>query len=460
MDHQFLIEYFEFARSIEKGNRIISIITSDYNPNNIRELVRKHEEYNQAVDDIVDYIQTIPGLSTQQSKQLAQRIKKTETKKAAVNKSCVSLSNLLSHYAAIANASKISFVIVFQNGEYWNVSFTSSLRSDRMDTHSNRFLLSQGSERNILVVCGYPYQDESSISCINEIKLNPAKYGSYIQVVSVEELLDDLMYNIFKYKIDKSGNLYLVKPKDQLSIVNGERGTQIEHIYAKALANPINFELYKNQTDPRKREMTAGSFLPNQYATIIDRLLRDLNVDIPKVKSISCIPIGGKKYKSDVWVSIELSDGTIHDRGISIKSSSSESVSVNEKHATEFISDLGITDATVQNAIQQFETVKALKNLDKNYVSALFNYFSNDSIKRQLLTWSVIGGKNEPYKADYVLLHSYIFNDNQALGNAIKIYSCQEYIDEIMACDYEGTFGTHLSWTYKGNIQLKAPFIF
>lgn len=29
-----------------------------------------------------------------------------------------------------------------------------------------------------------------------------------------------------------------------------------------------------------------------------------------------------------------------------------------------------------------------------------------------------------------------------------------------MQSEKEGTFGTHLTWTYKGNIQLKAPFLF
>ena len=231
-------------------------------------------------------------------------------------------------------------------------------------------------------------------------------------------------------------------------------------MYAAVLDNDKNFELYLNNVDEADREQTNDSFLPNQYSIIIDRLLIDYDINPSQITNISAIPVGAYGEKADVSVTISLNNGTDLTIGISVKSSSVDTVAVHEKHASDFITALSITDPTLQNAFQQFEAKRALSKLDKPLYSALSVYFADDDHKRNLLTWAIAGESTDSLKADYVLLHSYNYNAKEALGHGIRIMSAQDYIDELMASDIDGTFGTHLTWTYKGNIQLKAPFLF
>lgn len=459
MENPFFSQYFNFARSITKGNFITAIINTDYNERNINQLISKQNDFRNSVQELLVYAQKSPDISSERTIDLTKLIKEINRKANSLDNNSISANEILYHYYSIAKATNISFVVVFKSGESWNVNFTSSLRSDRMDTHSNRFMQAN-STKNYLVVCSYPYQDDSSLKCINTIKQNPTFYGSNINVVCLEEFMDELIYNIFRYKYDTSGNLVLAKPKDELSIVNGERGVKIEHMYVDVLKNTKNLELYSARITEKEREQTVDSFLPNHYTLIINRLFSDLRITPAQVSSISAIPTGAKGEKADVSVTVNLIDGHSFTRGISIKSSSSDNVAVHEKHAKDFITVLGITDPTLKEAFTQFEVKRALSKLDKNLYTALSDYYADNTHKLELLTWAIAGESTNPLKADYVLLHSYNYNSKEALGHAIKIFSSQEYIDKLMASDLDGSFCTHLTWTYKGNIQLKAPFLF
>lgn len=459
MENPFFSKYFEFAKSINKGNLITAIINTDYNERNINLLINKQNEFRNSVQNLLAYAQSLSGISSTQTKDLTKLVNDINRKAKYLDNNSISHDEILYHYYSIANTTNISFVVVFKSGESWNINFTSSLRSDRMDTHSNRFMQANAT-KNYLVVCSYPYQDDSSLKCINTIKQNSTAYGCNINVVCLEEFMDELMYNIFRYKTDATGSLTLAKPKDELSIVNGERGVQIEHMYAAVLSNPKNFELHANGIGETEREQTADSFLPNHYSIIVNRLFADLGINPTQVSCVNAIPTGSTGEKADVSITITLNNGNTYTKGISIKSSSSDNVSVHEKHASDFITVLGITDSTLQNAFTQFEAKRALSKLDRPLYSALSDYYADDAHKIELLTWAIAGESTNPLKADYVLLHSYNYNSKEALGHGIKIFSSQEYIDELMASDLDGSFGTHLTWTYKGNIQLKAPFLF
>ncbi len=460
MENSFLVEYFDFVRSIKKGNEIIAVINSDYNERNINLLIDRQNSYVDSVNKLVRLVENLSGITKQQSKELEKQILEIKKKADVLEKRSLSTNELLYHYYVMAQTRNISFIVVFKDEEYWNVNFTSSLRSDRMDTHSNRFIQTNAT-KNFLVVCSYPYQDASSKKCINDIKKNSSYYGSSINVVCLEEFMDELMYCIFKYKTDSSGNLVAPKLKDELSIVNGERGVQIEHMYAKILSNAKNLELYVNNVSAAEREQTSGSFFPNHFSIIVDRIIKDKRIDISHVSKIDAIPTGASGEKADVKVTITLDDGDDSNRvGISIKSSSSENVTVHEKHASDFISVLGIEDQTLKDAFIQFEKKRALSKLDRQLYSALSDYYSDQTHVKELVTWAIAGESTNPLKADYILLHSYNYNSREALGHAIKIYSCNDYINELMTSETDGSFGTHLTWTYKGNIQLKAPFMF
>ena len=460
MENPFFSEYFKFAKNIKKANYITAVINTDYNENNISLLIDKQSAYKQSVEELLTYASTLSSISNEERRQMAKLISKVNNKATSIDRTRISSLEIYNHYFSLLNATDISFIVVFKSGDCWNVNFTTSLRSDRRDTHSNRFINSIAS-KNYLVVCSYPYQDTASIKCINEIKRNPTAYGG-INVVCLEEFMDELLFNIFRYKEGPFGELIAPKPKDELSIVNGERGVQIEHMYAAILNNHKNWELYLSDTSETDCEKTENSFLPNHYKYIMQRILSDYNLRINQIQSISACHTGSAGEKADVMLTIRLSDDSAEniDIGISIKSSSSDNVSVHEKHASDFISVLGITDTNLQNAFIQFEERRALNKLDKNLYTALSDYYIEDTHKRELLEWAIAGEASNPLKADYVLLHSYNYNTKEASGLGIKLYSSQEYIDALMESDLDGTFGTHLTWTYKGNIQLKAPFIF
>lgn len=459
MELKFFSTYFEFVKRINKGNIITAVIDTDYKSNNITSQLERIREYRDAVNDLITFLPSLAGSSSSQNKDLKKLIQTVNRKANSIEKSPVSYNAIVNHYAFIANARDISYIILFRSGESWNVNFTSSLRGDRLDTHSNRFIQAKAS-KNYLVICSYPYQDKPSQECIKKIKQNPSCYGASINVVCLEEFMDEIMYNIFKYKENKSGSLVPAKSRDELSIVNGERGVQIEEMYATVLSNAKNFELYKKNIKKEKREQTPGSFLPNQFSIIVDRLLSDLSIKPAQVSSITATRVGASLEKADILVTITLQNGEVIEKGISVKSSSVDQVSVHEKHASDFITTLQISDPNVKNALIQFEQKRAFSKIDKSLYSALSDYFLDDDHRNKLLEWAISGECNNPLKADYILLHAYNFYSEKGLSHGIKIYSSKEYIDKIKSCDIDGTFGTHLSFTYKGNIQLKAPFFF
>lgn len=109
------------------------------------------------------------------------------------------------------------------------------------------------------------------------------------------------------------------------------RGIEIEKIYAKCLANKKNYECYMSSISGSKAEERTGTFLPNEYAYIIDFIVADKGIDKSKIIKIETADIGNLKLKPDVYVEINLSDGSSHEVGISIKSTDESTVSFHEK---------------------------------------------------------------------------------------------------------------------------------
>ena len=475
MEKEFLTVYFDFLKNIKQwdkknnkltdldANNIVAIINTDYGNKTFNSFLDKHSAYRQSVNNLFRHLQTpenLTGLSASNKKQINKLISDVNRKSSSLDKSITRLREISEHYSAI-KSDDISFVVIFRSGEYWNINFTTSIRNDRIDTHANRFKQANAT-KNYLVTCSYPYQDDASIRFINEVKENPNLYGCSINIVCLEELMDDIMDCIFKYKKNRSGKVELVKPKDRLSIVNGQRGRQVEYMYTEILKNTINFDLFQKGIKESEREITVGSFLPNHYDYIIRELLGDSSISKHDIQEVTAERTGGAGHKADIQVSIKLNDGTILKKGISIKSSSVDEISVNEKHAEDFIDALRITDSNVKTALRQFEEKQTLEKMDPKLKKALSDYFEDDANKKALVTWSISGKADDPLKADYVMLHSYTYNSKEAnkSGLGIKIMSSQEYIDDILTNDLYKTFGTHLTWTYKNNIQLKAPFLF
>ena len=264
------------------------------------------------------------------------------------------------------------------------------------------------------------------------------------------------MDNIFRYR--RKGDILVKLPsKNKAAVINGLRGVEIEKIYSKCLYNETNYNCYMNNINSWNAEETKGTFLPNEFAYIMDYILSNENINKSDISKIESLDIGDKKLKPDVVIKLYLADNiTVKEIGISIKSSGTEKVSFHERKAEDFIRVLKIKSEDVQNALIHFQEVKSVKNLLKNEQISLTKYFSDPDNKRKLVTWAVSGEETDEYCAEYVLSHHYE-NDGDSLG--IKIVSANEYIDQIVSQDDSRTFNSGFSWTYKGVIQLKGPML-
>lgn len=466
MENAFLYEYLKYVKdelkflenpdNIKQVNTIKAIISNDAR-GNIRGDYSELEEVLSKLSDIVESIKSARKRSKQkrkEEKELYDLGKGAGYKLKRYEKAANRIRQYLVHYEAMLKNWDCSFIVIFENDDVWSVNYTRSLRKDRIDTHIARFNYLH-SDMNLLVVPDYRTQDDLSKPLIKGLKDNPSAYGTPVVVVSFEELLDLIMANIFGYR-RKDGALNKVPSKVEAAIINGVRGAEIEKIYGKCLSNKKNYDCYINRVEACRAEETDGSFLPSEFSYIMDYILSDKGIKLSDILKIEALDIGELKLKPDVYIWIYLNDGTVHEAGISIKSSGSESVSFHEKKAEDFIRVLEINDEKVKSALIHFQEVHAVKNLFLYEQRALTDFFSDENNKRKLVTWVVCGEERDQYRTHYVLCHHY-GSDGDSLG--INIISASGYIDEIMSKGDSKTFNSGFSWTYKNVIQLKGSVL-
>lgn len=467
MKNAFLYEYLRYAKdelkffenpdNIGQANAIKAIICNDTRGDIEGDYLEQVEVINK-LETIVGSMKIAKNKKsspkTEEDKALYELCKEAGYRLNRYGKSIGRIQQYLIHYKAMLKNWDCSFVVVFENDEIWTVNYTRSLRKDRIDTHIARFNYLH-SDMNLLVIPEYSTQDDLSKPLIKTLKDNPSSYGTSVVVVSFEELLDMIMANIFCYK-RKDGVLGKVSSKNEAAIINGLRGVEIEKIYGKCLSNKTNYDCYINNIDSWKAEEKEGSFLPGEFSYIMDYILSDKHVNKADISRIESLDIGELKLKPDVFIKLHLTDGSVNEVGISIKSSGSESVSFHEKKAEDFIRVLNIKDESVRNALTHFQEVRAVKNLSASEQRSLTEFFSDEDNKRKLVTWVVSGEDVDQYRADYVLSHHY-GNDGDSLG--ISIVSANSYIEKIISQGDSKTFNSGFSWTYKGVIQLKGPVL-
>ena len=467
MENGFLYEYLRYAKdelkyfenpdNANQANSIKAIICNDTR-GNIEGDYNEQTEALRKLGSIVESMKVAKKKKTtkktDEDKALYVLCKEAGFRLNRYDKSLGRIQQYLIHYEAMLRNWDCSFVIVFENNEVWTVNYTRSLRKDRIDTHIARFNYLH-SDMNLLAIPDYGTQDDLSKPLIKALKDNPSTFGTAVVVVSFEELLDMVMANIFCYK-RKDGVLSKVPSKSKAAIVNGLRGVEIEKIYGKCLSNKTNYDCFMGKIESWKAEETEGTFLPCEFSYIMNYILDDKHINPSDIDRIESLDIGELKLKPDVFMHIIMTDGAVHDVGISIKSSGAESVSFHEKKAEDFIRVLDINDETVKSALIRFQEVRAVKNLSSSEQRVLTDYFSDNDNKRKLVTWAVSGADSDQYRAHYVLSHHY-GNDGDSLG--IRILSADTYIEEIISKGDSKTFNSGFSWTYKGVIQLKGPVL-
>lgn len=450
------LDYFKNNDNRNKVNSIKAIICNDFFSKITEDYINQKDLLDRT-ESLVDCITTAKkkkDVSVEEKRVYEEQV----SVKRRINKYEKTLSRMqqyLFHYHAMLRNWNCSYAIIFENNEVWSINYTRSLRKDRIDTHMARFahLIS---DRNYLVVSEYSTQDEQSRALIHDLKANPLLFGTAVYIVSFEELLDEIMCEIFKYKRDTSGELRCVSMKKEKSVVNGLRGVEIEKIYARCLSNQKNFDCYIRNKSGSKSEETKGTFLPNEYAAIMDYILKDKRIPKSKVKSVETDDIGSLKLKPDVYVRIFLIDGREIKSGISIKSTDEDTVSFHEKKAEDFIKVLKISDRPVKEALISFQEKKAISKLSKAEEKALTRYFENDNNRKNLIKWAVMGATDDRYKAQYVLTHRYN-NEGDSIG--IEIRKAKEYVEYIFDNSVGKSFNSGFSWTYKSVIQLKGPVV-
>ena len=379
------------------------------------------------------------------------------TRKLSKYEKCIErMTHYMIHYNAVLKNWACSFVIVFTNDEVWSVNYTRSLRKDRVDTHIARFSYLH-SDRNFLVIPSYEEQDDLSKTLIKKLKNNPSEFGTSVIVVSFEELLDKIMENIFSYK-SRDGQLIKIPAKHALSIVNGMRGVEIERIYSKCLANENNLKVYLEDGDKWEKEETKDTFLPSEFCLVMDKILSDKGIEKSDIVRIDAVDIGELQLKPDVCLRIYLNGQELNpiEIGISIKSSSGESVSFHEKKAMDFVDELEIRREDVKRALEKFQQVQSVTRLTSAEQGSLTDYFGDEINRRRLVTWAVTGAKSDQYRAHYILTHRY-GNEGDSLG--VNISPVDTYIEKFMSKGPVKTFNSGFSWTYKGVIQLKGPLL-
>lgn len=439
------LKYLKNPEKYDQVNVIKSIICSDTR-GNIKADYFDQKEVLGELSRVIESAKAVNG---------GKSIAKVKRKLKQYNKGVERIHQDLIHYEALLKNWDCSFIVIFENDDIWTINYTRSLRKDRIQTHIARFNYLH-SDKNLLVISEYESQDAQSKSLIKMMKNNPSSFGTPVVIVSFEELLDMLMDNIFCYR-RKDNVLVKLPSKNKSAVINGLRGVEIEKIYSKCLSNEKNYNCYINNIISSKAEETEGSFLPTEFAYIMDYILLNENINKSDILKIESLDIGDKKLKPDVVIKLYLSDNiTVKEIGISIKSSGAENVSFHERKAEDFIRALEIESEDVKDALIRFQEIKSVKNLSENEQLSLTRYFSNVDNKRKLVTWVVSGEETDEYCAHYVLSHNYE-NDGDKLG--ITIVSANEYIDQIISQGDSRTFNSGFLWTYKGVIQLKGPML-
>lgn len=351
--------------------------------------------------------------------------------------SALSLKLILTYFQFLNKGIALTLSIMFQSGNVWNVEFSTSERSDRTEGLEARVSRNR-SNKNYIVIEEYGN---------GKFRKRPkVGIGNTVSVVSLEEFVDDLLYEI--YSFEKNGKKKIPMSKSPMSKINNKRGVFWEKCIAESMRQ-------------------QGKFMPDLYDQIIRIIMRDEKFTEQDIKKIKAENVGTKGEKTDVSIEIELLTGTIITKNISAKASLQDQVSLHQAKALDFVAQLGIKDKRVIDALEKFQKYGNTSGMTDDDEKALVDFFGQQTEYKKLLDWCFKGATS---KVDYILIHSYDREDNWVAGHT-KIYSITDYMDEVKAKrqNKDAGFGTGLIWTYKSvktkkkekrnEIQLKVPLI-
>ena len=356
-------------------------------------------------------------------------IKAIKNASGIMNDEVDQICRVLNYYKHLTGGITFEYGLIFQNGDIWNVEYTASLRSDRVEGLTNR--VTKCPAETYYIVVGDLEKGDKSKKRLYKKNLHN------ICIVSLEEFIDDIMYKIYSY--DKNGERRWRLSESPLSKINGLRGPMWEKCIAHSLS-------------------TRGVFLPNHYSQIMNKIGEDEGFVEADVLSVVAKAVGTKREKTDINVKIKLRSGVSVEKNISMKSSSHDKVSLHQAKYSDFVRELHIHPGSDEDtALLTFAKDGSMKNMTVKQKDDLTRFFALPVNYDLLIKWAFQGVSGA---VDYVLLHSYEQDELRCRRNT-KIYDIIEYMNKVKTKGTSGGFGTGLEWTYnKKDIQLKVPFVF
>ncbi len=175
-------------------------------------------------------------------------------------------------------------------------------------------------------------------------------------------------------------------------------------------------------------------------------------------KVIKRLPSGGNP-KTDVLVTVTLSDDTNVSYTISCKRSSAKEVSIHDYTAEQFAYVLDPNNTELLTLLEGFQAAGSMTDFGEENCSRLTKVLA--PYIEKLTKWVIggQGGEGDPMTqwADYILVYD-------AETNKSSIHRIDEYIKRLSDAGYMRNFGSPFGWTYPSKqrgkrIQLKGKII-
>lgn len=349
-------------------------------------------------------------------------------------------------YPETENYFKFDFLITFNDDITWIIHCTSTYRSDRAQGIEYRSehlkKLNPSINSSYLIIPNGINEEEKKLGYDASKKIRTGKrFSSLDDVLTFREL--ELLIESKISSLDSVGKR------------NADRGISLEQRLARIFNNENNKKCWNHNSD--------NSIVGDNYDWFY-MLLKSFGINesekvlhIEATNKLPKLPSRGTP-KTDVYIEIE-TDIQKYDIKVSCKNSHSNSVSVHEYSADDFIKVLGIESPTMANSIREFQKHGGKKAFMENSLDLYIEFSENISkYNKKLIEWAFfgIGGEgNNKQIANYMFTY-------KPQVDSFSIYNSQEYIE--VQSKIKKQFNTPFTWTYpsgnKGNrIQLKAQVL-
>lgn len=340
------------------------------------------------------------------------------------------------------------FIITFSDGDQWILFSTTSLRTDRVkgqqwDSINIKNIRLQV-KKSLLV-----YSDGVSKKELENFKKQNEKYLNKIEFTAIDEIVThDALLELIEQK--NLANFNQGKQKDV-------QGKNFEDRVRMTLSHPDNLEKWKSE-DELHTGINYQLFSIIMYSLPFSKdEVKSIDASTSK-KDIGRLPSGGNP-KTDVLVTITMTDDSKKPITISCKRSEAKRVSVHQYTADSFADVLDPNNKELRELLLTFQENPSLKDFGKENEQLLTKALQpyNDKLSKWVLAG--IGGSGD--ETTQCATHILTYSENDPLP---AFYQIDEYIEKLKSLEIEEHFGTLFTWTYPSKqrgkyIQLKCKVL-